>query len=287
MKKIYMLVVTLAVALTTFAQTDTTVITTDTTKHVGADTIRIGQFTIIKKHKPGGGKSNEVIVEKRKPTKPGNLSTNWWILDIGFANVIDKTTYGSPAANEYLDRRNGQPFTKNDLNLRTGKTSNVNLWILMQRLNISKGVLNLKYGVGLEMFNFRYESNISYRNPAGKAPFVFRDSINFTKNKLYAGYLSVPLMLNLNTTPGRKKGLSLSAGISAGYLIASRNKQISGERGKEKIKGDFDLEKFRLAYVGEIGMGPIRLFGSYSMTRLHERGLEQYPYSIGIRLSNW
>lgn len=94
-------------------------------------------------------------------------------------------------------------------------------------------------------------------------------------------------MVNINTSPGRKKGLSLSAGVSAGYLVGSRNKQISGERGKTKTKGNFDLEQFRIAYIGELGLGPVRLFGSYSMRPLHEQGLKQYPYSLGIRFSNW
>ena len=94
-------------------------------------------------------------------------------------------------------------------------------------------------------------------------------------------------MVNVNTSPGRKKGLSFSGGVSAGYLIGSRNKQISAERGKVKVKGDFDLEPFRLAYIGELGIGPIRLFGSYSMRPLHEHSLKQYPYSFGVRLSNW
>ncbi len=280
MKKIYLLAATLAVALTTIAQTDTTVVK----KNDGVDTIKVGKYIIIKKNKPEGT-SKTVTIENRKSSKPSNLSTNWWILDLGFANVEDKTNYASAETRGYLNARGQQPFTKDDMKLIPGKTSNVNLWILMQRLNISKGYVNLKYGVGLEMFNFRYDKNISYRNNPSSQ--IIRDSISFSKNKLYAGYLSVPLMLNINTTPGRKKGLSFSAGVSAGYLVASRNKQISGERGKEKIRGDFDLEKFRLAYVGELGIGPIRLFGSYSMTRLHERGLEQYPYSVGIRLSNW
>ncbi len=154
----------------------------------------------------------------------------------------------------------------------------------MQRLNLTKGVVNLKYGLGLEMFNFRYENNISYhKNPA----YIFKDSINFSKNKLYASYLSVPFMINFNTRPGRKEGLSFSAGVSAGYLVGSRNKQKSSERGKEKVKGDFDLEKFRVAYIAELGLGPVRLFGSYSMNTLHERGLKQYPYSFGVRLSNF
>ncbi len=287
MKKIYMLMAALMVAGANFAQTDTTNnggVKTDSTNN-DADTIKVGNFIIIKKNKDSQGKSKEVTVV-RKPGKPSKLSTNWGIVDIGFANIKDETDYGSAAAADYLKttRAGEKSFTKEDLKLRTGKTSNINIWIVMQRWNIAKGYLNLKYGLGLEMFNFRYENNISYhKNPA----YIFRDSVSFTKNKLYASYLTVPFMVNVNTMPGRKKGLSLSAGVSAGYLVGSRNKQISAERGKVKTKGNFDLEPFRLAYIGELGIGPIRLFGSYSMRPLHEHRLKQYPYSAGIRLSNW
>lgn len=277
MKRIYLLATALWVAGSIFAQTDTT--------RAKADTIRMGKFIIIKKKGEPGTRKSEVLVEK-KPVKPSNVSTNWWILDLGFANVEDKTAYGTTAANSYLKtiRPGEAAFTKEDLKLRSGKSSNINLWIFMQRLNLAKHHLNLKYGLGLEMFNFRYSNNISYhKNPA----YIFRDSVDFSKNKLYVGYLSVPFMINVNTNPGRKKGLSFSAGVSAGYRIGSRNKQISGERDKVKVKDDFDLEQFRLAYIGELGIGPVRLFGSYSTTRLHQKGLEQYPYSFGIRFSNW
>ena len=282
MKRITLMVATIMVAMAGYAQTDST--------SQQSDTVRVGKYVIIKKKKnPMGEKDNDkgttVVIERRKE-KPTNVSTNWWIVDLGFANVKDETMYGSAAANNYLKttRPGEAAFNKNDLDLRSGKSSNVNIWIFMQRLNITKGVLNLKYGLGLEMFNYRYESNISYhKNPA----YIFRDSINFSKNKLYTGYLTIPFMVNLNTHPGQKKGLSISAGVSAGYLVASRNKQISDERGKTKTRGDFDLEQFRLAYIGELGLGPVRLFGSYSMNPLHQNGLKQYPYSMGIRFSNW
>jgi hypothetical protein len=276
MKSIYLTLAALMVAGAGFAQTDTT--------KNNADTIKVGGIIIIKKTKNEGSDSAVKIGKVLK--KPSNLSTNWWILDLGFANVNDDTKYGSAEAAQYLRtiRPGEAAFTKDDMKLRAGKSSNVNIWIVMQKLKMAKGHINLKYGLGLEMFNFRYENNISYhKNPS----YVFRDSVNFSKNKLYAGYASVPLMLNFNTSPGRKKGLSVSAGVSAGYLIASRNKQISSERGKVKVKDDFDLEKFRLAYIGELGIGPIRLYGSYSMRPLHQKGLDQTPYAVGIRFSNW
>jgi len=226
---------------------------------------------------------------ERRPAKRKNLSTNWWILDLGFANMRDNTNYGFAQAGSYFKTLRPQdgPVNENSYRLNRGKSSNVNLWFFMQKLNISKNVLNLKYGLGLEMYNFRYDSKISYNNDP--APYVFNDSISFTKNKLYAGYLTVPFMININTTPDKRKGFSFSAGVSAGYLISSSNKQISAERGKQKEKADFYMEPFRLAAIGEVGLGPIRLYGSYSLNKMQKdiTRVEQFPYAIGVRLSTW
>ena len=157
----------------------------------------------------------------------------------------------------------------------------------MQKLNMSQHKLNLKYGLGLEMYSFRYDRSLSYRKDPN--PYAYNDTIGFSKNKLFVEYLTVPFMLNFNPNPDKKRSFSISAGVSAGYLISSRNKQISAERGKQKSQGGFNLNPWRLAAVGEIGLGPIRLFGSYSFNKLHQDAtqLEQYPYSVGIRFSNW
>ncbi|HEX8357896.1 MAG TPA: outer membrane beta-barrel protein [Segetibacter sp.] len=284
MKKLYTVVAALMVAAAGYAQTDSTKNNVDTTIS-RVDTIKVGNFIIIKKRRTRTsdntektGDNTEVTIE-RTPKKPSKISTNWWIFDLGFANLNDKTNYADADAQAFL-----RSVSKEDLKLRAIKSSNVNIWVVMQRISLIKGYLNLKYGAGFEMFNFRYESNISYHK---KPAYIFKDTVSFSKNKLYASYLSVPFMLNLNTTPGRKKGLSISAGVSAGYLIESRNKQISGERGKVKTKGDLGLNQFRVAYIGELGIGSVRLFGSYSMKTLHEKGLQQYPYSMGIRFSNF
>jgi len=263
-----------------------------------ADTIKVGNFVIIKKKgsdevNNGTSKSNRdnynLLRVERRPAKRKNLSTNWWILDLGFANLRDNTNYGFAQTGSYFKTLRPQdgPVNENSYRLNSRKSSNVNLWFFMQKLNISKNVLNLKYGLGLEMYNFRYDSKISYNNDP--APYVFNDSISFTKNKLYAGYLTVPFMININTTPDKRKGFSFSAGVSAGYLISSSNKQISAERGKQKEKADFYMEPFRLAAIGEVGLGPVRLYGSYSLNKMQKdiTRVEQFPYAIGVRLSTW
>jgi hypothetical protein len=287
MKRIVSMVAMVCIALSSTAQS-----TQET------DTIKVGNFVIIKKKgsdesSAGTSRNNRenynLLRVERRPAKRKNLSTNWWILDLGFANMRDNTNYGFAQAGSYFRTMRPQdgPVNENSYRLNRGKSSNVNLWFFMQKLNISKNVLNLKYGLGLEMYNFRYDSRISYNNDP--APYVFNDSIGFTKNKLYAGYLTVPFMININATPDKRKGFSFSAGVSAGYLISSSNKQISAERGKQKEKADFYMEPFRLAAIGEVGLGPVRLYGSYSLNKMQKdiTRVEQFPYSIGVRLSTW
>jgi hypothetical protein len=259
------------------------------------DTLQIGGFTIVRdgepaKHSASSSHTNYNVIWTNRPAKKNKpISTNWLIFDLGFANYRDLTNYSNAQAGSYLKIiRPGEPaVNEGTTTLNTGKSSNVNIWLFMQRVSLSKNVLNLKYGLGLEMYNFRYDSRISFRN--APAPMAFNDSISFTKNKLYAGYVTVPLMININTKPNSRRGLIMSVGMSAGYLLASRNKQVSGDRGKQKYKGDLALEPWRLAAIGEIGLGPVRLYGSYSINQLQKTytRMEQYPYTIGIRFSSW
>ena len=269
---------------------------TDSTKTSKSDTIRIGGIIIVK----NGKKDKDVNItmgrKDKEKKKNANVSTNWWIVDVGFNNYTDKTNYAT--AGSYLVNKPGTPaLNSNDFKLRTGKSVNVNIWFFMQRLNLIEHHVNLKYGVGLELNNYRYKSNISYKESglipytAGtqtNAPFIFRDSIAFSKNKLATDYLTVPMMLNFVSNPNnRKKGISLSAGVSAGYLFSQRNKQKSAERGKDRNKGDYDLNTFKFSYVAELGLGPVRFYGSYSPKSIYNHSLDMRPYTVGFRFSNW
>jgi hypothetical protein len=290
MKRIIFIATILILSVPGFSQTDTT-------KPNEPDTIKVGNFIIIKKDKKTNSydtakKSNEEVLINIGSSETSSsyhyhhriVSTNWLIFDLGFANWRDKTNYGSAEANAYLTPFNGHSFTSDDLDLKNVKSTNVNMWFFMQRLSVVKDVLNLKYGLGLQMYNYRYETNISYKK---SPPSIQMDTIDFSKNKLAADYVTIPFMININPYPHRHEGFSLSFGISAGYLYSSRNKQVSDERGKQKTKGDFDLDPWRFAYVGEIGLGPVRVYGSYSINNLYKHGVKQYPYAVGLRFSNW
>lgn len=278
MKRIITLLTGFCFAMTGFAQTDTVKIST-------GDTIRVGSMIIIKK---GDGKtgSNNIEINKRKEYKKSNITTNWWILDLGMARFDDQTNYGSAAIQNPLT--GFAPGADKDwFKLRNGKSVNVNIWFFMQRLNVIKNVVNLKYGMGLELNNYRYSRQVTYLTDPTKVILVPEAVNKYSKNKLAADYLTVPLMVNFNFTPKRKNGFGVSAGVSAGYLYSSRQKIISGSDGKQKEKDNFDLRPFKISYVGELQLGPVKLYGSLATQSMFEKGLDQTPYNIGIRFSNW
>ncbi len=293
MKKTILILSLIFTGTISFAQTDSV------KAERNNDTIRIGGMIILKKGESDEKKQVTVTVGNRRAHKAhSNVSTSSFIFDIGLSNWTDKTDYASAVAAGNVVNKPGSPdLGSNDLKLRTIKSVNVNIWFFMQRLNLVKHYVNLKYGLGLELNNYRFKDNISFNeggmNPYNHSqniphPFIFRDSISFSKNKLAADYVTVPLMLNFRTNPDKAdKGISLSAGISMGYLYSSRNKQKSSARGKEKNRGDYDLEKWKFSYVGELGLGPVKLYGSYSPKSIFTNELNFTPYNIGIRLSNW
>jgi hypothetical protein len=175
-----------------------------------------------------------------------------------------------------------------DLKLKNEKSSNVNIWIVQQKASLYKNYLNLKYGVGFEMYNFRFEQPISFSKPPNSN--INFDNVTFSKNKLFVEYLTVPVQLNFQSNPENSRSFYASLGVSTGYLLQSHTKQISTERGKQKVNGNFNLNNFKMATIGELGIGNIRLYGSFNTTNLFDKNLTHFdmtPFAVGVRFSKF
>ena len=284
----------------------------DTLVTINDDTVKVGSMLIVNKKdaedphfktlikigdasygKEKGGemgwikgdfKKTKISIEK-SPKKLKPITTNWWIFDLGFANYVDNTEPVYYDASPFL-----KPFwiMSNDLKLNNVKSSNVNIWIVQQKASLYKNYLNLKYGVGFEMYNFRFKQPISFSNTPGN--YMYKDNITFTKNKLFVQYLTIPVQLNFQSNPSNDKSFYASIGISTGYLLQSHTKQISEERGKKKVNGNFNLNNFKMATIGELGIGGIRLYGSFNTTNLFDKNLTNFdmtPFAVGVRFSKF
>ena len=109
MKSVIYTVAAVMLAVSGFAQTDTT-------KPNQPDTVKVGNFIIIKKEKKTNNydttNSNVLVDIGGNDNGEGNhhyheklITTNWLIFDLGFANWRDHTAYGSPEANALFKGR--------------------------------------------------------------------------------------------------------------------------------------------------------------------------------------
>ncbi len=146
MKKTIFAVIATGLTLASFSQ--------DSTQKDRADTIKIGGMIIIKNgDKSDTTKDRRITISNSNRNKNANVQTNWLIVDLGFANYNDNTNYLNAGSTGFT----GTGVGKDQLEVRTGKSVNVNIWAFMQKLNIAKHVLNLKYGLGVELNNYRFD----------------------------------------------------------------------------------------------------------------------------------
>lgn len=206
-------------------------------------------------------------------------------VDLGLNLLADNTNYSDPSVKNFLHvPANAQ--NKSLFDLRTGKSVNVNVYPFMlsyRAVKTHNQRIYISSGLGLQLYNFRYEAPLTYtKNPSG----VILDTISFKKDKLALDYLNVPLMFTFKTRISKKDWLVYGVGITEGYLISSWTKQESGQRGKVKMHDAFGLASTNTCVSAEIGLDDMfRFYFTYQLTSLYTNGLDQHPFSFGIRFS--
>ena len=213
-------------------------------------------------------------------------------LDLGFNMLGDNSNYNDPDVKNYLKvpaaQQNSHLF-----DLRQSKSINVNIncYESFRLLKTPGQQIYLSSGLGLQLYNFRYENNISYLKGKGG---VVEDTINFTKNKLGMDYLNVPLLFTFKTRIYQNEKnhkhdgwLVYGAGITGGFGISDWTKQKSSALGKVKVHDDFAFAGFNSCLTGEIGLDDvIRFYASYQLTNMYSGvGLVMHPFCIGFKIS--
>src|SRR3954452_15871727 len=116
MNRILMALAAMLLATGTFAQvTDSTTGTaTDTTIKESPDTLRVGNFIIVRQSRnrdvngnySSGGHRKIILTSPHsedydKHSGHDILTTNWLVFDIGFSNIDDKTNYEEANKSDY------------------------------------------------------------------------------------------------------------------------------------------------------------------------------------------
>jgi len=295
LNSLLLVLLTTTLSTTGFAQDDTS--KQDSSKVLVAnDTMLIGNFKIIKIN--GEQKKDLVSIignfdyeaikigyEQQRELSNQTIQTSWFAFDLGLTGYMDYTKYAKivdfskPAIGLPLNYKKAQP--KNN-------STNVNIWVVQQKVNFYKHKWYVKYGVGLEMFNYYYANAVDIRNN-DKGYFTL-SSNTYKKNKLFINYITIPVQISRTFNVKKFQPISLSGGLSVGYLLNARNKQISDASGKKKFEGDFNFNDYRVASIFQLGIGDIKFYASAALTSTIDKTTSlqsMYPYTFGVRFSKF
>lgn len=200
-----------------------------------------------------------------------NVKTRFGLLEIGVNGYINDNSLATPV---------GYP----GLELNYGKSINVNLHLLRQRVNLIAHHVNLMYGIGFEFNDYRFANPVTLEPGQPELTFVDIEE-PIKKTKLATTYLNVPVMLNFETNPEElKRSFHLNAGMYGGVLLGSRIKYKTTDNNKVKQRGDFNVNTLRYGVTGSIGYGWFTLYANYGLSELfaNNEGPVVQPFSIGL-----
>ncbi len=285
MKALYALIGFLFLALFSQGQVEETPPAPETSTEKEIDTMRMkfGKTQVLVISEEGEESDVQVTVDgetvdiEEEPRKSKKSEAHWAGLDFGFNVLLDENRENTFADN---------PYWKND----AAKSQVWNLNILEHKFNFGTPYVGLTTGLGFNWTSVAFKNNYILQSTADSV-FAVTDTVNiYSKNKLKASYLTVPLMLEFNTSANEDKSFYLAAGVVGGVRLTSKTKrqgEFEGKEFKEKVKGSYNLNAFKLDAAARLGYGNWGVFANYSLLPLFDQGktVDLYPLTFGLSLN--
>ena len=139
----------------------------------------------------------------------------------------------------------------------------------------AKGPFFLKYGLSLNSNNYKFANN--YILTENEQETILIENTNeLEKSKLSTLFIDAPMMfqLDFSSNPSEEDGFNITVGAFAGYMIKAKTKVIytdeNNNSNKDKLKGEFNLNKFRYGLQAQFGLLGCSFYGKYHLSSLFE-----------------
>jgi len=228
-----------------------------------------------------GGDSEEYDIEfeedTEEPTKSNKSEAHWAGLDLGFTMLMNDNFETSFPNN---------PYWEND----AARSQVWNLNLFEHKFNFGTPYVGLTTGLGFSFTGTAFKDNYVLQSNADTV-FATIDTVNiYSKNKLRASYLTVPLLLEFNTNADASRSFYFAAGVVGGVRLTSRikrNGEFEGREFEERIKGNYGLNSFKLDAAVRMGYGRWGVFANYALIPMFEtdRTVNVHPLTFGLTLN--
>ena len=277
MKKSYLIAFVLFFSATVFAQVEEE--STETPEEIVADTTRVDFgntewiFVGHRKELAVNGyyieNGDTIYARKRRIHE-----AHWAGLDFGFTLLMD-----DGFENKFSDH----PYWKND----AAKSQVWNLNFLEYKFDIAKEYFGFTTGLGFSFASVAFNDNYVLKETPDTL-FAEIDTVySYTKNKLKASYLTLPVLFEICTNARASKSFYFAFGVVGGVRMTSQIKrkgEFDGRKFTQKERGRHSLNAFKLDGTVRMGYGDWGVFVNYSLLPLFDNGktVPIHPFSFGL-----
>lgn len=166
-----------------------------------------------------------------------------------------------------------------------GRSFSWNLNFLEHKFKIYQNYVGLTTGLGFNWTQIGLKQYILKSD--NDSIWAVTDTVNnYNRNTLRAIYLTAPLMLEFCSSNEDDGKFYLAAGVIGGVRIGSSVKTKTDDN-KQKTRGTYGLEAFRLDAAVKLGYKDWGVFANYNLVPMFDKDktAEVYPLTFGLTLN--
>ncbi len=200
---------------------------------------------------------------------------NWSGLDVGVSMLFTPDWQSGFSDTPHLDFDPAKSWT-------------INFNFFEHYFAIAGSHFGLVTGLGVNWSHFGYRRNYTINYDADSINGFVDPNRNYSKNRIRAAYLQIPLLLQVNLGGRNGDNFHLSFGAVGGVRIGSQLKQKFMENNSSfKIKerrGQYFFNPFKLDATARLGYGDWGAFASYNLIPLFDQSVVSPVHNLSFGL---
>jgi len=171
-----------------------------------------------------------------------------------------------------------------------GKSISFAINLFEHDFHLYQNYLNLVTGLGFEFDHYALQNKVSLRYDSTYTTAKTDPSLSFKKNNLNESLLTVPLLLEFNSSTNPEKDFHIAVGVIGAWKIGAKTRQEYTDSDGKDVKlvksNDYNLDPFRYSLTARIGYKSITLFANYGLSQLFKvnHGPELYAANAGVNV---
>jgi len=239
------------------------------------------EFIIIKK---SDGESDTIRVEdgdendsswEMKKDKKYDSFGHWSGLEFGM--------------NTMLNSAGGTSFNQKFLEIDPSQSWNFALNFAELDIPFKTPHVGLVSGLGFEHSRYGFKDSYILNSKTDSTWAVLDTTQAYLKNQLRTWSFNIPILLEFNTSKYKDNNVYFDLGLIGGVHFGTktfRKYEINGGVQKDKFKGKYNVNPFKVMATARVGYKKVGLFVNYNLLPLFTPGSTQtaYPLTFGVRI---